>query len=99
MPRSFPNMLIRIVLGAVLLACAFAIDRWGVNTRLIFPVAGAIFLVWVILKVGITTTERRRLMRLRRGLCPACGYDIRVTPERCPECGFTSNSSVERSSD
>ncbi len=33
----------------------------------------------------------RRLIRHRRGLCPACGYDLRHGEhEACPECGVTA---------
>jgi len=33
---------------------------------------------------------RLKRRRLRRGLCIACGYDVRMSPGRCPECGLTN---------
>jgi hypothetical protein len=48
---------------------------------------------WLIVTLRLSLAfgewEKRKLARWRlsRGLCPACGYDLRATPDRCPECG------------
>jgi hypothetical protein len=54
---------------------------------------------WLIVLVGLVVSRffRGRASRARgaerraAGLCPACGFDLRATPDRCPECGATGS--------
>jgi len=54
-----------------------AVPLWSVAAAtLVLPLA------W-----SLRRTMSRARKRLNAGNCPACGYDLRATPDRCPECG------------
>lgn len=52
--------------------------------------------VWVVRRLRRFRRERR----VSRGLCPACGYDLRASTGTCPECGRKvereTNAGLER---
>jgi hypothetical protein len=70
--------------------------KWGKGLNLTLP-------YWFLM-IGFSwlpTIALIRLIRFRRienriaaGLCPACGYNLCATPDRCPECGMAMKTSV-----
>ena len=62
----------------------------GVYQARLFQVACAALLALALSALpAVLLLWRRQVPRRRRarGLCPACGYDLRASPGPCPECG------------
>lgn len=65
------------------------IDATGVRRVWVIPYYPAWLLGVLLLGLFALKMDRRAriAMRLAKGLCPVCGYDLCATPDRCPECG------------
>jgi hypothetical protein len=57
--------------------------QFTVRFQTVVVVLGGLAVPWAVAWRGRLRRRRRRAT----GLCPACGYDVRATPDRCPECG------------
>jgi hypothetical protein len=63
-----------------------AIPYWFITSLVTLPLPLLMIFKW-----------RTRRVRLRRGQCVRCGYDLRASNGRCPECGTMETTSSEKS--
>jgi hypothetical protein len=68
-----------------------ASPRYGLEYGIYAVVAAIPPAVWIVSLVLHLVARRKRDVRLRRGLCAHCGYDLRATSGRCPECGLEAS--------
>ncbi|MDB5333190.1 MAG: hypothetical protein JWP03_4341, partial [Phycisphaerales bacterium] len=57
------------------------------RTSWINSAGGGSIAIFAALILQAFARGRRARWRMRRGLCPDCGYDLRASTVRCPECG------------
>jgi hypothetical protein len=80
--RRFPTTAPSAPLNDVIGQIGIAVPLWFLTV--VFGVMPVVTLVRSI----------RRARRYAEGCCPACGYDLRASVDRCPECGRAFSSAT-----
>ncbi|MDB5318449.1 MAG: hypothetical protein JWN40_80 [Phycisphaerales bacterium] len=68
----------------------------GFTVLLPIPFLVVLFAPLPLVDVMMIRRRRRRRVRAAAGLCIACGYDLRASPEKCPECGAVPGAQAAR---
>jgi hypothetical protein len=97
----FSTSQMSVVIGPTLMnRCGFGLrlehDGEASFTRMMIPF-WFLFILTAILPFGWIVfyfKRRARLIRIVKGLCEKCGYDLRATPNACPECGTIPSKQV-----
>ena len=60
---------------------------WHIHRRTIGVRLGLLTAIFTCLPATWIGIRFRKSLIIKPGHCANCGYDLRVTPDRCPECG------------
>ncbi|MFN3166692.1 MAG: hypothetical protein ACE37H_06465 [Phycisphaeraceae bacterium] len=62
----------------------------GWSWTFVIAIAGPFFTYWSC----VLLRNWKASQQAKRGLCVACGYDLRASPGACPECGLARRSTA-----